>query len=93
MLSLLSVQMSSETLNVSGFTLKTSDDELVSRVKVLAHKFHGHQSAFLCSWQSRHEVIEIHLLLNCIEECGWMMLENCVISKESTQTFVYTFRK
>jgi hypothetical protein len=96
MLSLLRVQMN-ETLNTSGFTFKTSDDEVVSRVKDLAVQFDGRQSPYEFqnyTWHFSRQFSAIHLLLNCFKDCGWVMLDNTVaFESEMEQIFVYTFRK
>jgi hypothetical protein len=90
MLSLLSVHMDS-ALNVAAFTLKTSDVQLEKRVQEQTAKCHGQPSALFCGLQSSQ--MEIHLLLNCIEESGWTMLDNSIVFTTAFQTFVYTFRK
>jgi hypothetical protein len=74
MLSLLRVQMN-ETLNTSGFTFKTSDDEVVNRVKDLAVQFDGQNY----TWHFSRQFSAIHLLFNCFEDCGWVMLDNTVV--------------
>jgi hypothetical protein len=66
MLSLRSVQMD-ETLNINEFTLKTSDEELVSRVNGLVQQFNGQQSTYLYQKNTYYNccLLEIHLLLSC----------------------------